>query len=139
MLLQNQKELGLSLLRLTIERNKRPAVCMVSPGRECLRCPDCSAWCPSELDLTTCGWMEQLPGFLTPSPEVLSRQSIYMIVLRQHLLLADPAPVRKLEREKEELIHSAHCTQHTAHSTVPERQGRGAQCLAPVSSRVCQA
>lgn len=116
MLLQNQKELGLSLLRLTIERNKRPAVCMVSPGRECLRCPDCSAWCPSELDLTTCGWMEQLPDFLTPSPEVLSRQSIQMIVLRQHLLLAGPAPVRKLEREKEELIHTAHSTQHTAQS-----------------------
>lgn len=39
-----------------------------------------------------------------------------MIVLRQHLLLAGPAPVRKLEREKEELIHSARCTQHTAQS-----------------------
>lgn len=50
-----------------------------------------------------------------------------MIVLRQHLLLAGPAPVRKLEQERRVAD-----TQYTLHSAEPdERQDCGGPVLGP--------
>lgn len=50
-----------------------------------------------------------------------------MIVLRQHLLLAGPAPVRKLEQERR--VADTQYTLHTAESD--ESQGHGGPVLGP--------